>query len=85
MATTGCGVFESDADLNSGFISSSLSPDNHIVWNISIPKEDLDNSKPLNLVVKVFAADEGYTTFPQDNIYQNSLTLSFDNVLSVDW
>ena len=85
MTVSGCGILESDADLNSAFSSTSLSPDNHIVWNISIPKEDLDNSKPLNMVIKTFAANEGYTTFPKDNIYQNSSTISFDNVLSVDW
>ncbi len=85
ITISGCGIFDSDADLNSTFTSSSLSPNNHIVWNISIPKKDLDNSKPLNMVIKTFAANEGYTTFPKNNIYQNSSIISFDNVLSVDW
>lgn len=82
---SGCGLLELGVGLNSSFISSSLSPDNHIVWNISIPKEELDNSKPLNMVIKTFESGEGYTTFPKDNIYQNSPTISFDKVLSVNW
>ncbi len=85
MTISGCGILESEASLNSNFISSSLSPDNHIVWNISIPKEELDDSKPLNMVIKTLAAGEGYTTFPEDNIYNNSATISFSAVLSLDW
>jgi len=85
LAVSGCGVFESDATLTSNFMASSLSTEEHIIWDISIPKNDLDDSKPLNMVVKTFAAGEGYTTFPRDNIYPNSAVVSFDHVLSLDW
>ena len=84
-ALSGCGVFESDARLTSDFASSSLDAEEHIIWDISIPKKDLDNSKPLNIVVKTFATGDGYTTFPRENIHSNTGKVSFDKVLSIDW
>ena len=85
MSISGCGVYDSDATLSSDFVETSLSSTEHIVWDITIPKDELDDSKPLNLVVKTFASGEGYTTFPRNNIYSETALLSFDKVLSVDW
>jgi len=85
VAVSGCGLFDSEATLTSDFVSSSLSSDNHVIWDISIPKKDLDDSKPLNMVVKTFAASEGYTTFPTRNSQPNTAILSFNEVLSIDW
>jgi hypothetical protein len=37
------------------------------------------------MVIKTFDAGEGYTTFPEENIHKNSATISFSDVLSLDW
>lgn len=84
MAVSGCGLFESDATLSSDFAASSLSSDSHIIWNISIPKDDLQDDV-LKMVVKTFSNGVGYQTFPRENINQNTATVSFDKVLTVNW
>lgn len=85
ISTSTCGEIRSDASLSSSLAASTLSADEHIIWDISIPKAELDDSKPLNMVIKAFAEGEGYTTFPEANIFNNSATLSFGEVLSIDW
>ncbi len=81
FANTPCGDLESEATLDNGFRTSSLNEAAHVIWTLTIPKDELDESNQLNFTLRT-VSDGVSEYYPKNSTYDS---VSFANTFTFEW
>jgi len=81
---THCGGHPTTATFYETFASSDVESTPHMIWELKIPKEELDFKRKLTFTVKTI--DKGlFRTHPPISKNDNPISFTFDETLTFNW
>ena len=84
QSITHCGGHPTEAVFEESFASSDASTTPHMIWTLTIPKEELNQKRTLSFTVKTI--DKGiFKTFPPTSKNNNALSFDFSETLTFRW
>lgn len=81
-AMSGCGALSTNGTFLAQQTTTEFDSTEHYVFDLSIPKNELDDSGELRFMVKVYGSE--YNNFPE-NPLPDPLEFSFKNTFTVFW
>ncbi|MEM9548945.1 MAG: hypothetical protein AAGA77_23365 [Bacteroidota bacterium] len=83
-AITHCGGHATEAIFSESFTTSAASSEPHMIWELSIPKEELNNTRTLAFTVKTIDKGE-FNTHPPISKKSNPVLFTFKETLKFEW